>query len=86
MKTTALNPDTLIWNLVTLTGGTSAEKAKAKRKLESAGYSKFNKFIYARVCADQESADKFADCIKGLVSYDLIQMTDTQFGKIVRNA
>lgn len=86
MNTTALNPDTLIWNLVTITGGSANEKAKAKRKLEAAGYSKFNKFTFARVCADQEAADKFADCIKGIVAYDLLQITDTQFGKIVRNA
>ena len=86
METKTLNPDTLIWNLVTITGGTSNEKAKAKRKLQSAGYAKFNKFTFARVCADQEAADKFADCIKGIVAYDLLQITDTQFGKIVRNA
>lgn len=86
METTTLNPDTLIWNLVTITGGSANEKAKAKRKLQSAGYSKFNKFTYARVCADQEAADKFADAISGIGSYDLIQITDLQFGKIVRNA
>jgi hypothetical protein len=82
MTNLELNSNTIIWNLITLTGGTANERAKAIRVIKKDGYTKgFIKGFFTRHNPNQVIADSHLHVFKG-IKVTTLQITDTQFGNI----
>lgn len=77
-----LNPELIIWNLVSFSGGTANDRVKFGRILKKDGYSNgMVKGQYMRHNPTLEVANTHLHQLKGL-KVVTIQITDTQFGQI----